>query len=110
MLVNYNWPGNVRELRNLVERFVVLESNEKIIPEHLPEWISSATAFDKSKTKPSFEERFILPESGISLDDLQKDLIIQALERAKDNMTNAAKLLGVTYDSFRYQLKKFGIK
>jgi len=105
-LMNYHWPGNVRELKNLVERFVVLENSVEIMPEHLPPWISSGSPDAKIQS----HERFILPESGISLDELEKDLIIQALEKAEDNMTVAARLLGVTYDSFRYQLKKFGIK
>jgi DNA-binding NtrC family response regulator len=108
LLMDYHWPGNVRELKNLVERFVVLENTVKIRPEHLPLWISSGSGTQPAEK--SFQKRFILPESGISLDALEKDLIIQSLERANDNMTVAARLLGVTYDSFRYQLKKFGIK
>jgi len=106
LLMEYHWPGNVRELKNLVERFVVLENTVKILPEHLPQWISVSSPQTKRKSR----ERFILPDSGISLDEVEKDLIIQALERSNDNMTAAARLLGVTYDSFRYQLKKFGIK
>ena len=106
LLTDYHWPGNVRELKNLVERFVVLENTVEIIPEHLPQWISSGLPH----TEKSSQERFILPESGVSLDELEKDLILQALEKANNNMTVAARLLGVTYDSFRYQLKKFGIK
>jgi len=108
LLMDYQWPGNVRELKNLVERFVVLENTVKIRPEHLPLWISSGSGTQRAEK--SSQKRFILPDSGISLDAVEKDLIIQALERANDNMTAAARLLGVTYDSFRYQLKKFGIK
>ncbi len=108
LLMDYHWPGNVRELKNLVERFVVLENTVKIRPEHLPLWISGGSG--TRHAEKSSKERFILPESGISLDELEKDLILQALEKANKNMTVAARLLGVTYDSFRYQLKKFGIK
>ncbi len=108
LLMDYHWPGNVRELKNLVERFVVLENTVKICPEHLPLWISGGS--ETRHAEKSSKERFILPESGISLDELEKDLILQALEKANKNMTVAARLLGVTYDSFRYQLKKFGIK
>ena len=108
LLMDYNWPGNVRELKNLVERFVVLENTVKIGPEHLPSWISSGSGTPRAEK--SSQKRFILPDSGISLDEVEKDLIIQALERSNNNMTVAARLLGVTYDSFRYQLKKFGIK
>ncbi len=56
------------------------------------------------------DDRFVLPTAGISLDELEKDLILQALKSADHNKTRAAKLLSVSYDSFRYQLKKFGLE
>ncbi len=105
LLIEANWPGNVRELKNLVERIVVLENAEQILPKHMPPWIYRPTISTDSPTNG----RFILPESGISLEDLEKDLILQALEKAKQNKTHAAKLLNISYDSLRYQLKKFGI-
>jgi transcriptional regulator with PAS, ATPase and Fis domain len=101
----YRWPGNVRELKNLVERFVVLENSEVITPEHMPKWIFDHTTFMEQTS----DTRFILPKSGISLEEVEKDLILQALEQANHNKTLAAKLLGISYDSLRYQLKKFGI-
>ncbi len=107
LMVSYRWPGHVRELKNVVERVVVLESAEKIMPEHLPVEISSPRSHPD--VRPS-GGRFVLPESGISLDDLEKDLILQALERAKNNRTLAARLLNISYDSFRYQIKKFGLE
>ncbi len=106
LLINYHWPGNVRELKNLLERFVVLENNEIIRPEHLPHWVSAQEVIASGPVGG----RYILPESGISLDDVERDLIIQALEKSNQNMAQAAKLLNITYDSFRYQLKKFGLK
>ena len=105
LLVNYNWPGNVRELKNLIERLVVLENSELLLPEHLPHWLFGQQMNDT----PTSVDRLILPEDGISLDDLERDLIVQALEKAKNNKTQAAKLLNMSYDSFRYQLKKFGL-
>jgi transcriptional regulator with PAS, ATPase and Fis domain len=59
---------------------------------------------------PPTSVKFVLPEAGISLDELEKDLITQALERARSNKTLAAKLLNITYDSLRYQIKKFGLE
>jgi transcriptional regulator with PAS, ATPase and Fis domain len=56
------------------------------------------------------ENGFVLPEEGLSLETLEKDLIRQALERANNNKTVAAKLLNVSYDSLRYQIKKHGLK
>ena len=105
VLLNSNWPGNVRELKNLVERIVVLENVEEVLPEHIPSWISRSTM----RAEQSSNGRFVLPESGISLEELEKDLILQALEKANHNKTHAAKLLNISYDSLRYQLKKFGI-
>jgi DNA-binding NtrC family response regulator len=105
LLTAYSWPGNVRELKNLVERFVVLEDSEIILLEHMPNWIFG----ESIGTKQPRDDRFLLPESGILLEELEKDLIIQALERTGNNKAQAAKLLGVSYDSIRYQLKKFGL-
>ncbi|HUJ18150.1 MAG TPA: sigma-54 dependent transcriptional regulator [Nitrospirota bacterium] len=105
LLKAYHWPGNIRELRNLIERIVVLESASEIRPEHLPEWLlgpSGAVHLDHAR-------QFILPESGISLETLEKDLIRQALERSHKNKTQAAKLLNISYDTLRYQVKKFGL-
>jgi len=106
LLIGSMWPGNVRELKNLVERFVVLESTELIQIEHVPKWIFS----DSIGTNRSASDKFILPETGISLEKLEKDIFLQALERAGNNKTLAAKLLDISYDTLRYQLKKFGIK
>jgi len=105
-LITYPWPGNIRELRNLLERIVVLEGAEEILPEHLPSWLACKTRADTAGPCA----RIALPEQGISLDQLEKDLIIQALERTKHNKTQAAKLLNLSYDAFRYQVKKFGLE
>jgi DNA-binding NtrC family response regulator len=105
-LVSYAWPGNVRELKNLVERFVVLESEDVIKPKHLPKWIYG----ESITTNRPHAEKFILPDSGISLEDVEKDLIIQALEKANNNRAQAAKLLHISYDTLRYQVKKFGLE
>ena len=106
LMIGSMWPGNVRELKNLVERFVVLESTELIQTEHVPRWIFS----ESIGTDRSTGDKFILPETGISMAELEKDLLLQALDRAGNNQTLAAKLLDISYDSLRYQLKKFGIK
>jgi DNA-binding NtrC family response regulator len=107
LLVDYSWPGNVRELKNLVERFVVLENTEIVQPEHLPNWLFSQTmAVDQQPSNNQFK----LPESGISLEEVEKNLILQALEKANNNKTLAAKLLNISYDSLRYQVKKYGLE
>lgn len=108
LLVSHEWPGNVRELRNVIERIVVLESGDTILPEHLPKEISGKHAPAPSKSAET--SVFTLPEGGISLDDVEKNLIVQALERARNNKTQAAKLLQISYDTLRYQVKKFGLE
>ncbi|MBF0559072.1 MAG: sigma-54-dependent Fis family transcriptional regulator [Nitrospirae bacterium] len=105
LMTAYDWPGNVRELRNLVERLVVLENCEQILVSHLPNWLKSG----ETAAQTCRDSGFTLPEDGVSLDDLEKNLIIQALERTNNNKTLAAKLLKISYDSFRYQIKKFGL-
>lgn len=106
LMVSYRWPGNVRELRNVVERLVVLENAEEILTEHLPKEILNQLV----SLSPPSDGRFVLPETGISLEELEKDLIMQALEKAKNNKTLAAKLLNTSYDSLRYQIKKLGLE
>jgi len=105
-MVAYAWPGNVRELKNLVERIVVLENEDIIQPRHLPKWIFG----ESITTNRPHAEKFILPDSGISLEDVEKDLINQALEKANNNKTLAAKLLNISYDTLRYQVKKYGLE
>jgi transcriptional regulator with PAS, ATPase and Fis domain len=106
-LSEYEWPGNVRELKNLIERLVVLENTESILPAHLPNWLVEKAG---ASAPAGSNNGFTLPEEGISLDDLEKRLIVQALERTGHNKTLAAKLLKMSYDSFRYQIKKFGLE
>jgi DNA-binding NtrC family response regulator len=106
LLRSHGWPGNVREVRNVVERIVVLESGDTILPEHLPkEFLEKKTASARSGGAG-----ISLPDSGLSLDEVERSLIVQALEKAGGNKTRAAKLLDMTYDSLRYQIKKFGLE
>ena len=106
IMLAYAWPGNVRELKNVIRSIVVLHNGKLVLPEHLP------PELDKRRKPGECGEKakFVLPEEGISLDDFERDLILQALERTGRNKTKAAKLLQVSYDSFRYQLKKFGFE
>ena len=109
-LHDYNWPGNIRELKNVIERCVVLEDSETIGSEHLPLELSGSGGSSSTFVERRKDARLILPENGLSLDEVEKDLIIQALERAGNNQTKAAKLLNISYDSLRYQVKKFNLK
>jgi DNA-binding NtrC family response regulator len=109
MMTAYGWPGNVRELRNVVERIVVLERGDRVLPNHLPKELLPRlvpVAGGSTNGKLTIE----LPDGGLSLDAVERSLIVQALERADGNKTQAAKLLDISYDSLRYQIKKFGLE
>ena len=105
-LMEYDYPGNVRELENIVERCVVLETGEKII--------SAASLPQILHQKPANALATTLPAEGLQLEDvvaqLETDLIEQALNKCHGNKTNAAKLLGLSFRSFRYRLDKYGLK
>ncbi len=100
LLIGYSWPGNVRELKNLVERILILEKGDVILASHLPLEITTTTA-------PAVEStRFVLPPGGVRLEDVENDLVRQALKLADGNQTRAAQLLGISRDSLRYRMQK----
>lgn len=104
MLERYAWPGNVREVKNVIERALILEEGEVILPEHLPDELKpGARALD-------LEPGFALPGGGIELEELEKDLIRQALTRTHGNKTRAAELLGLTRDTLRYRIEKYDLE
>jgi len=106
ILINYDWPGNVRELRNIIERVFIL-TNERIIqPEHI--MLIKNEGITKGSS-PKGEYKIYLPEGGVVLNDVEKELILQALERTNYNQTKAAQLLGLTRDAFRYRMQKFNL-
>ncbi len=105
VLGGYHWPGNVRELRNVIERaFILHASADEIRPEHLPP--------ELRKLPPQKKQERLVPqvaEQGIVLEDVEKKLITEAMERATGNQSKAARLLGISRDTLRYRLKKHGM-
>ena len=102
--LDYRWPGNVRELKNVIERAMILENEEYILPEHLPgEFSVSEISFSNMVHAP-----ITLPPGGVDIEEVEKDLIRQALDQTKWNQTRAAKLLHLTRDALRYRMQKFG--
>ena len=102
-LQRYDWPGNVRELRNFCERMLILLSGQTIKPENLPREMQ---AQDKAVTGRS---GFFLPEGGVILEELEADLIHQALDKSRGNQSKAARLLGLTRSALLYRMKKHTI-
>jgi len=102
----YHWPGNVRELRNVIERAFILHAGvEEIRPEHLSPELRRATPAKRGGEK-------LVPTvaaEGLVLDDVERKLIAEAMERASGNQSKAARLLGVSRDTLRYRLKKHGM-
>jgi len=110
-LVRYDWPGNVRELQNVIERGVILSRGASIIPDLLP--IEVITSGEQLRTKKNIfppSSGLTLPEEGIDLEELEKDMIRQALEKTEGNQTKAAKLLGISRYTLIYRLEKYGFK
>jgi DNA-binding NtrC family response regulator len=104
LLMAYAWPGNVRELRNLVERILILEAGDTILPEHLSPEITMPAAPSAAGATPGYA----LPPTGLCLDAVEKDFVRQALKAANGNQTRAAQLLGISRDQLRYRMQKFG--
>jgi len=99
----YGWPGNVRELENVIERASVLRRGNVITLADLPDKLR--------KEKTGIEDIILnLPEEGIALEDLEKSLIIKALEKHKNNQTRAAEYLGITRPTLIYRMEKYGLK
>lgn len=98
-LLNYSWPGNVRELRNVIERAVIFAEGDKIDANDI------ILTEEKGIDEPS--HRFTLPDNGLSLFEIEKNLLLDALAKANGNQSRAARLLGLTLDTFRYRIKKY---
>ena len=98
MLEQYQWPGNIRELRNAIERAMLLVEHEWLQP-------GDFTTLTRTVTPTEFK----LPQEGISLDEVERQLVVQALERSGGNQTQAGQLLGINRDQVRYRIEKFGL-
>jgi len=107
LLDAYDWPGNIRELENVIERAVALEKSQTILPESLPEHIVKRVPRGPAAAG-------VLPETGFNLEEhvegLEKEYISQALARAGGVQVKAAELLGMSFRSFRYYVKKYNLK
>lgn len=99
MLMDYHWPGNVRELENCVERAVLLCQERVIHSYHLPPTLQTGTESDTLPTM-SIEE---------AVENMEKEMLIDALKNAKGNITTAVKLLKTTVRKFSYKAKKYGV-
>jgi transcriptional regulator with GAF, ATPase, and Fis domain len=100
-LRSYSWPGNIRELRNAVERAMLLAERDELTPDDFPMTGGTAAALSEGVN---------LPANGIDLEQLERSLVVQALERSGWNQTRAAALLGLNRDQIRYRIEKFKLE
>jgi DNA-binding NtrC family response regulator len=99
-LKQHPWPGNIRELRNAVERAMLLAESDEL----------GVELFQFGGSSPALTEGVELPANGISLEHLERSLVVQALERCGWNQTRAATLLGLNRDQIRYRIEKFALE
>ena len=95
----YGWPGNIREVRNAVERAMLLAEGAWLEPKDFPVLAAKAQA----------AHGIALPAEGVDLEELERSLVVQALERSGYNQTRSAALLGLNRDQIRYRIEKFGL-
>jgi two-component system NtrC family response regulator len=99
----YRWPGNVRELENIVERLVVLAPGNQIGLADLPEFL-------RRERSPLEVLELDLPPEGISLEAVEKELILRALQKFNWNQTQAARYLDLSRKTLIYRMEKYGIR
>jgi len=102
--LEYPWPGNVRELRNVIERSMILENEDYILPEHLPIELTAKEMMPHNMSSVNIN----IPPGGLDIEEVEKELIRQALDMTGGNQTRASKLLNLTRDTLRYRMQKFG--
>jgi DNA-binding NtrC family response regulator len=100
LLEHYRWPGNIRELRNAIERAMLLVDREWLTPQDFP----------SLSRHSSSTWTFRLPSDGVNLEDVERQLLVQALDRCGWNQTHAGQLLRINRDQVRYRIEKFGLR
>ncbi|MGH9945754.1 MAG: sigma-54-dependent transcriptional regulator [Pyrinomonadaceae bacterium] len=106
LLNDYHYPGNVRQLESAIERAILLCEDDTITSDDLPPEMTQGT----SLADVSGDSNFKLPPEGVNFEDVERSLIMQAMDRTDNNITKSAKLLGLTFRTLQYRLEKFGIK
>jgi two-component system, NtrC family, response regulator AtoC len=99
VLEHYGWPGNIRELRNAIERAMLLSDKDYL----------DIDDFGSLSGQTAVAARFQLPPDGVNLEEVERQLLTQALQRSGGNQTQAGQLLGINRDQVRYRIEKFGL-
>lgn len=104
---DYSYPGNVRQLESAIERAILLCENDTITMDDLPPEMTNGA---RGSIAGSSNDLVKLPPEGVNFEDVERSLIMQAMDRTDNNITKSAKLLGLTFRTLQYRLEKFGIK
>jgi DNA-binding NtrC family response regulator len=107
-LLAHRWPGNVRELANTMERTVLFSDADPVEPEDLG-LAPTAGPAGAITAGPTGSVEITMPDDGLSLEAVERSLIVTALERAGGNQSQAARLLGISRDTLRYRMEKHGL-
>ena len=102
LLAQYNWPGNVRQLENVIENVIVLSRSNQIGAEDLPPQVRQTRSRVSSISLK-------VPDEGIDLEQVEKEILVQALERHHWNQTRAAGFLNISRKTLIYRMEKFGL-
>ena len=105
-LQRYPWPGNVRELHNVVEWITISCKGDEIRPEHLPATIKSAVM---GTAEEPADQRSLL-SFGLSVEEIEKAMLQEALQKTGGNVSEASRLLKVTRNTLRYRMAKYNLK
>lgn len=103
----YGWPGNVRELQNVIERVVLFTDSDPVMADDLG--LAKPASPATLGVAPGGQVRIDLPETGLSLEAVERALLVAALERAGGNQSKAARLLALSRDTLRYRMEKYGL-
>jgi transcriptional regulator with GAF, ATPase, and Fis domain len=110
LLESHSWPGNVRELKNAIEHALLLTEADTLTVEDFHLAPPTSTRPGPPDAEPMVPHRFELPPEGINFEEVERDLVQQALERTRGNQTAAAALLGMNRDQIRYRIEKFNLR
>jgi two-component system NtrC family response regulator len=101
--MQYRWPGNIRELENVLERIVVLSRGDEITIKDLPDFLT--------RERPALDElKMEMPPQGISLESVERELILRALKKFDWNQTHAARYLDISRKALIYRMEKHRIQ
>jgi DNA-binding NtrC family response regulator len=101
-LAQYQWPGNIRELQNVVERMLLLCAGDELTREDLPHEIRERRSYSSALGD--------LPEAGVSLSGVERDLLLKALERFNGNQSKAARYLQISRRTLIYRMEKYKLR